>query len=98
MGNGLSQPSGSAYLSKRAGASEQGEVLGTNQSFASLARMFGPAIGGSLYGYCGLRWPYPASAFGMAGALLLALSLRNREPDAALDARSQDAAPNEREL
>lgn len=76
VGNGLSQPSGSAYLSKRATASEQGEVLGTNQSFASLARMFGPAIGGSLYGYCGLRWPYLASAIGMALATLLALTLR----------------------
>lgn len=77
IGNGLSQPSGSAYLSKRASASEQGEVLGTNQSFASLARTIGPALGGYLYGYVGLRWPYLASAFGMAAAVLVALTLRD---------------------
>lgn len=78
IGNGLSQPSGSAYLSKRAGASEQGEVLGTNQSFASLARMFGPAIGGYLYSSYGLRSPYVVSAFGMTAAVLLAFSLHER--------------------
>ena len=83
LGNGLSQPSGSAYLSKRAGVSEQGEVLGTNQSFASLARMFGPAIGGYLYGAFGLRWPYAASAIGMTVAVALALSLRDTSEPAA---------------
>ena len=79
IGNGLSQPSSSAYLSRRAGASEQGEVLGTNQSFSSLARMLGPALGGYLYGAYGLRWPYLASAVGMALAALVALTLPRSE-------------------
>lgn len=77
VGNGLSQPSGSAYLSRRAGVSEQGEVLGTNQSFASLARTCGPVMGTYVYTALGLRWPYALSSFGMALALGLALTLRD---------------------
>ncbi|MFO0935149.1 MAG: MFS transporter [Gemmataceae bacterium] len=38
-------PSISALVSKRADPSRQGEVQGVNQSFASLGRIFGPAIG-----------------------------------------------------
>ena len=75
LGNGLSQPSISAYISRRSGALEQGETLGTSQSFASLARMFGPALGGYLYGAVGPRSPYVASAIGMVLGLLLATRL-----------------------
>lgn len=83
IGNGLSQPSGSAYLSRRAGASEQGEVLGTNQSFASLARTCGPIAGTYVYTAYGLRWPYALSAVGMVVALVVALSLRDTSEPAA---------------
>lgn len=76
VGNGLSQPSISAFVSKRADPREQGATLGTNQSAASLARMFGPAIGGVIYGSLGARWPYITSAIGMALAALLALTLK----------------------
>ncbi len=76
LGNGLTQPSIPAYISKRADPREQGETLGTNQSAASLARMFGPALGGWLYGALGPRSPYVFGAIGMAAATLIALSLR----------------------
>jgi len=76
VGNGLSQPSISAFVSKRADPREQGATLGTNQSAASLARMFGPALGGVIYGSLGARWPYVTSAIGMAFATLLALTLK----------------------
>lgn len=76
IGNGLSQPSISAFVSKRADAREQGSTLGTNQSAASLARMFGPALGGMIYGSLGARWPYVTSALGMGFATLLAFTLR----------------------
>lgn len=76
LGNGLSQPSISAFVSKRADPREQGATLGTNQSAASLARMFGPALGGVIYGSLGARWPYVTSAIGMALAALLALTLK----------------------
>ena len=37
LGNGLTQPTVSAYISKRADPTAQGNTLGTNQSFAALA-------------------------------------------------------------
>ena len=76
LGNGMTQPSVSAYVSKRADPTAQGGTLGTNQSFASLARMIGPAFGGWLYGAFGPRSPYIAGALGMAVAGIVALSLR----------------------
>jgi MFS family permease len=75
LGNGITQPSVSSYVSRRADPKAQGSTLGTNQSFAALARMFGPGLGGFLYGAIGPRSPYVASAIGMALAGLVALSL-----------------------
>jgi len=43
-------PSISALISRRADPSRQGEVLGVNQSFASLGRIVGPFLGSLLYG------------------------------------------------
>jgi len=76
VGNGLTQPSTSAFISKRAPADRQGGTLGTNQSFASLARTFGPAAGGWLYSNVGARAPYGAASAGMVVALALAMGLR----------------------
>ena len=77
-GNGLSQPSISALVSKRASPSERGAILGTNQSAASLARVVGPAMGGWLYGSSlGKSSPYWAAATGMALALLVAMQVRD---------------------
>jgi DHA1 family tetracycline resistance protein-like MFS transporter len=76
IGNGLTQPSVAAYVSKRADPSAQGATLGTNQAAASLGRVFGPACGGLLYGAIGPRAPYVAAALGMGVALLVTLALR----------------------
>jgi MFS family permease len=75
LGNGLTQPSVSAYVSKRADPQAQGATLGTNQSAASLARVFGPALGGWLYGALGSSSPYVAGAIGMVIATIVALFL-----------------------
>lgn len=77
LGNGLTQPSTSAFISKRADPRNQGATLGTNQSASSLARMFGPGLGGWLYGSFGSRSPYIAGAVGMFIALLVAFKLTN---------------------
>jgi MFS family permease len=77
LGNGLTQPATSAFISKRAPVDRQGGTLGTNQSFASLARTFGPAFGGWLYSNVGVRAPYAAASAGMVLALALAMGLRN---------------------
>ncbi|HXN32688.1 MAG TPA: MFS transporter [Polyangiaceae bacterium] len=76
LGNGLTQPSTSAFISRRAPPDRQGGTLGTNQSIASLARTFGPALGGWLYTGIGARAPYVAASIGMVVALALAMELR----------------------
>jgi MFS family permease len=76
VGNGLTQPATAAFISRRAPADRQGGTLGTNQSFASLARTFGPAVGGSLYASVGPRAPYAVASFGMMVAFALAMGLR----------------------
>jgi MFS family permease len=78
LGNGLSQPGTSAYVSKSAPPSEQGGALGTNQAFASLARTIGPAAGGWLYATIGPRAPYAAATIGMLVATALAAALVTR--------------------
>jgi DHA1 family tetracycline resistance protein-like MFS transporter len=80
LGNGLTQPSTSAFISRRAPADRQGGTLGTNQAFASLARSFGPALGGWLYGSLGPRAPYAAACAGMLIALVLATALHKSTP------------------
>ena len=45
-------------------------------SAAALARTFGPALGGFVYGAAGPRWPYIVSAIGMGIAAVVALKLR----------------------
>lgn len=83
FGNGISQPSVSAFVSKRADPSEQGAVLGANQAIASLARMIGPALGGALYTYLGARAPYLSGALGMTVALAFIGSVKRAERDEA---------------
>jgi MFS family permease len=79
LGNGLTQPSTAGFISRRTPADRQGGTLGTNQSFASLARTFGPAVGGWLYANVGPRAPYTAASAGMLVALALAMGLRNAD-------------------
>ena len=79
VGNGLTQPCTSAFISRRTPPDLQGGTLGTNQSFASLARTFGPAVGGWLYANVGARAPYSAASVGMVVALALAMGLRKAE-------------------
>jgi MFS family permease len=75
VGNGVTQPTVSAYISRRSDPQSQGATLGTNQSFAALARVFGPACGGFLYETRGPRSPYEAAATGMVVALVAAYGL-----------------------
>jgi DHA1 family tetracycline resistance protein-like MFS transporter len=80
VGNGITQPTVSAFVSKRAEAHEQGTVLGAHQSLASLARVIGPAFGGFVYGAIGERSPYVAASVGMVVAFTLALRVGRADP------------------
>jgi MFS transporter, DHA1 family, tetracycline resistance protein len=82
LGNGLTQPSVGAFISRRADPRAQGATLGTNQSAASLARMFGPSLGGWVYGSFGPRSPYVVGAIGMALAMFVSLGLDRRAAQA----------------
>ncbi len=80
VGNGLTQPSVSAYISRRAGAQEQGEVLGASQAWAAMARVIGPAVGGLLYAHVTTTAPYWSAAAGMVVASVAALGLSKTAP------------------
>ncbi len=49
VGYAFLTPSAQALVSRRTGAERQGEVLGVNQSAASMARILGPIFGVTLY-------------------------------------------------
>ena len=60
IGQGIASPSLNSLISQRTGASEQGFVLGTNQSMSALARTIGPAFAGWIY-LGGPAWPFYTS-------------------------------------
>jgi MFS family permease len=69
VGFALLTPSAQALVSRRSDPERQGEVLGVNQSAASMARILGPIFGLTLYGLTpGHLLPYL-----MGGALVLAM-------------------------
>lgn len=75
LANGCMMPSISSLLSRNAEKKEQGQVLGMNQSFGSLARVIGPTVGGFLYGWH-YTSPYVGGAIMMVGALLFVLAFQ----------------------
>lgn len=73
-GTGLIRSTLMGLISRKAGASEQGAVLGLSQSLNSLANVAGPALGGFLIGSGWLpAWALAPAAFTLAG---LALTMR----------------------
>jgi multidrug resistance protein len=77
VGNGCITPTLLARLSGNAGGHEQGVVLGTNQSFGSLARIVGPALGGRFYGWHHAL-PYVGAGVIMLGALYYVYAYQRR--------------------
>jgi MFS transporter, DHA1 family, tetracycline resistance protein len=75
VGMGAMQPSLNSLISRRAGAEEQGEVMGVAQSVGSLARVLGPIIAGALFEAFGRNSPFLWGTVLVAGALLLSWRL-----------------------
>jgi MFS family permease len=68
-------PSAQALVSRRSSPTQQGEILGVNQSASALARILGPMFGLTLYKFTDTHLlPY---VFG-AGLLVLMLPLMPR--------------------
>ena len=93
VGNSLLTPTLNGLASKSVKASRQGRVLGLMASVASLARIIGPVLGGTLLGldsdssaHYG-RTPYWTSSAIMLIALGLAFTVRTGEENAQPAAR-----------
>ena len=61
FGNSFLTPTISTMLSNNTSESDQGKILGTNQSVGSLARLVGPLVGSALYGIA-YYLPYVAAS------------------------------------
>jgi DHA1 family tetracycline resistance protein-like MFS transporter len=87
LGMGAMQPSLNSLISRRAGAEEQGEVLGVAQSVASLSRVLGPLLAGALFAGLGRDSPF------LAGMVLVvvAAALSWRLPPTASSAAPRPA-------
>ncbi|MCB0787395.1 MAG: MFS transporter, partial [Flavobacteriales bacterium] len=89
LANGCMMPSISSLLSRNPTNKEQGQVLGLNQGFGSLARIAGPTLGGWLYGWH-FTSPYIGGAVLIMGALLFVMAYqragRNNAPSEDLPA------------
>ena len=55
---GAMQPSLNSLISRRAGAEEQGEMMGVAQSVGSLSRVLGPLLAGALFAGFGRDSPF----------------------------------------
>jgi MFS family permease len=81
-GMGLLQPVLASLASALAGPELQGGVLGIAQSAGGLARVVGPVWSGFLYSRVAPGAPFLSGAAAAALSLLVALSLRRRQPEA----------------
>ncbi len=78
LGFGLNNPALNALISRAAPAAEQGSFLGLNQSLASLARVTGPLVAGSVFVALGPWSPFALSALVLACAALVAQRYHRR--------------------
>lgn len=83
LGNSLATPSLNALISKGTSADEQGVVLGSAQSLASLARTVAPPVGGLLFEGLFPQAPMFAGAVVILGVLALSLPALSRARPAA---------------
>jgi MFS family permease len=89
LGNGLTNPSLAALLSRMAHRDDQGGTMGMGESASALGRIVGPESGTWTYAHFGHAFPYLAGGVLMAVAAGVAASLggARTEPDAATTPR-----------
>lgn len=78
LSNGCISPSISSLISQASSPKEQGQAMGLNQSFASLARVIGPVLGGLLYNIQ-YTLPYIGGAVLMIAAYWVSTILQNQK-------------------
>lgn len=82
LGNGLLNPALTGSVSLLSSATEQGEVIGVNQSLAALGRIFGPPLGGALYMSLSQTAPFFTAAVLGAIGFILIFRVYNKIPNA----------------
>ena len=80
-GFSVAAPSLTAWVSRRAPADRQGEMIGLTQATGSLARIAGPGIGGFVFDHVGHAAPFRIAAGMIAGTSVMALLARDRRRD-----------------
>lgn len=81
VGSAVTNPTLTTLSSFEASEDERGAVLGVVQSAASLGRVAGPALGGTLYGTIAQSAPFLIGGFiAMLSAGLIALALKGHPP------------------
>ncbi len=88
-GTSLCSPVVTSLISRLTPADQQGGVLGTSNSAASLGRIIGPPVGGGFYQALGPAWPFAAAAGLMA--LIGAWAWRHRAAGATIGALPSSA-------
>jgi MFS family permease len=78
FGTALSGTSLQTLVSMRASPANRGAIMGAYQSGSGLARFFGAAISGSLFGLLGRDVPFALGAAAMIPALLMTLQIARR--------------------
>ncbi|GJQ64479.1 MAG: tetracycline resistance MFS efflux pump [Melioribacteraceae bacterium] len=73
FGTGILQPTVLSMISNTIDRRQQGEILGLNQSLASLARVLGPLWGGFSFEYLGYEIPFITGALFTFFTLIVAL-------------------------
>lgn len=76
IGHAITAPSLTAWVSRRAPADRQGELIGLTQSIGALARVAGPGIGGLVFDHIGHGAPFHISGVLIVGAALAAWAAR----------------------
>ena len=77
-GQGFASPSLTATISGRIDPAVRGELMGTQQSFGSLARVLGPLGGGLLYDHIDIAAPFIVGGVLYAVAAILVVRARAR--------------------
>jgi len=78
FGNGLNNAMTLGLISQNVSRTEQGGVLGINQSLSSLARFLGPLWGGFIYDEFGYHYPFISGAAFMLLITIIAVVVLNK--------------------
>lgn len=91
LGQGLTSPALSAWVSAAAPAHAQGATLGLSQSGSALARVLGPTAAGLLYQDTGELAPFACASAVLVAAAATSLFIARRPPQSARGVAAQSA-------